>query len=163
MVFHWSLSDSKSSPFSRTLLNILADLSNAAVWMVSTRLLISKSYSPFINPSVSVPRAPITIGITVTFMFLSYPSFCFPFYSGWSAGTSKSTIRQVLFFLFIITRSGRLTEIRGSVFISKSMRSLCVSLSRTDSEFRNYYFFRMVKSKLLEQYPDGSPCPSSRI
>ena len=36
MVFHWSLSDSKSPQFSRTLLSILADLNNAVVWMVST-------------------------------------------------------------------------------------------------------------------------------
>ena len=43
MVFHWSLSDSKSPRDSRTLLSILADLNNAVVWMVSTCPLISKS------------------------------------------------------------------------------------------------------------------------
>ena len=43
MVFHWSLSDSKSPQVSRTLLSILAVLNNAVVWMVSTRPLISKS------------------------------------------------------------------------------------------------------------------------
>ena len=37
MVFHWSLSDSKSPQVSRTLFNILAVLNNAVVWMVSTR------------------------------------------------------------------------------------------------------------------------------
>ena len=37
MVFHWSLSDSKSPQVSRTLLSILAVLNNAVVWMVSTR------------------------------------------------------------------------------------------------------------------------------
>ena len=41
MVFHWSLSDSKSPYVSRTLLSILADLNDAIVWMVSTRPPIS--------------------------------------------------------------------------------------------------------------------------
>ena len=35
MVFHWSLSDSKSPQVFRTLLCILADLNNAVVWPVS--------------------------------------------------------------------------------------------------------------------------------
>ena len=46
MVFLWSLSDSKSPQVSRTLLSILADLNNAVVRMVSTRVFISKSSSP---------------------------------------------------------------------------------------------------------------------
>ena len=89
MVFHWSSSDSKSPQVSRTLLRILADFNNAVVWMVSTFHLISKYPTPFINPSGTVPSTPITIGITVTFMFYSfffpvlwqgpgtYFSFCF--------------------------------------------------------------------------------------
>ena len=72
MVFHWSLSDSKSPQVSKTLLSILVDLNNAVDWMVSIRPLISKSSSPCINSMVSVPRAPITIGITVTFMFHNF-------------------------------------------------------------------------------------------
>ena len=68
MVFHWSLSD-KSGQFFRILLSILADLSNAVIWIVSTSPLISKSFSPFINPSLTVPRAPLTIGIIVTLIF----------------------------------------------------------------------------------------------
>ena len=50
------------------LLRIQADLNNVLVWMVSTRF-ISKSSSPCINPLVNVASAPITIGITVTFLF----------------------------------------------------------------------------------------------
>ena len=69
MVFHWSLSDSKSPQISWNLLRILADLNNEVVWMVSTRPLISKSSGLFINPLVTAPRAPIIIGIDVTFMF----------------------------------------------------------------------------------------------
>ena len=50
-------------------------------------------------------------------------------------GTAKSTIRQVLFFsyffffLLTITRSGCVPEIRWSVCITKSWRTLCVSYS----------------------------------
>ena len=39
------------------------------VWMVSSHPLISKSSSPHTKPLVPLPSAPITIGITVTFMF----------------------------------------------------------------------------------------------
>ena len=109
--FHRSLSDSKSPQVSRTLLSILAVLSNAVVWMVSTRPPTSKSSSPFSNPLVTVPNAPITIGIIVTCMFhsffhslarsryLSFSSHSFSFIL-WSAGTAKSTILQVYFFFF---------------------------------------------------------------
>ena len=72
MVFHWSLSDSKSPQVSRTLLSILAVLNNAVVWVISTRPPTSKSSSPFSNPLVTVPNAPITIGIIVTCMFYSF-------------------------------------------------------------------------------------------
>ena len=75
MVFHWSLSDSKSPHVSRTLLSILAVLNNAVVWMVSTHLPLSNSSSPFNNPLVTVPNAPITIGIIVTFIFHSFFNF----------------------------------------------------------------------------------------
>ena len=111
MVFHWILSDSKSPQVSRTLLSILADLSKVVVWIVSNRPLIYKSSCPFKNPSVIVPRAPITSSIIVTFTFhsffsslarswyLSFFSLSFNF-SLWSAGTEKSTILQILFFFF---------------------------------------------------------------
>ena len=72
MVFRWSLSDSKSPQVSRTLLSILAILNNVAAWMVSTRLRTSKSFSPFNNPLVTVPIAPIITGIIVTFIFHSF-------------------------------------------------------------------------------------------
>ena len=71
MVFHWSLSDCKSTQVSTTLLSILAVLNNV-VWMVSTRPPTSKSSSPFNNLLVTVPKAPITICIIVTFLFHSF-------------------------------------------------------------------------------------------
>ena len=107
MVFHWSLSDSKSPQVSRTRLSILAVLSNAVVWIVSTRPPTSKSSRPFNNPLVIVPNIPITIGTIVTFMFhsffnslarsryLSFFSLSFRFIL-WSAWTAKSIILQIL-------------------------------------------------------------------
>ena len=111
MVFHWSLSDSMSSRVSRTLLSILAVFNNVVVWMVFTRPPTSKSSSPFSNPLVTVPNAPITIGIIVTFMFhsffnsfarskyLSFFSLSFNFIL-WSTGTAKSTILHIMFYYY---------------------------------------------------------------
>ena len=152
MVFLWSLSDSKSPHVSRTRLRILAVLSNAVVCIVSTRPPTSKSSRPFDNPFVIVPNAPITNGIIVTFMFhiffnslarSRYLSFCsLPFrFILWSAGTAKSTILQILFFLLIIMRSGLLAGIRWSVCMQKSHRSLCVSFSRTGAGLCIYHLF----------------------
>ena len=118
MVSHGSLSDSKCPQVSRTLLSILADLCYAVVWMVSTRPLITKSSSPWISPLVS--RAPITIGITVTFMFHSFYNslarsryYFSRFLSILLCGEPKqqSPSFSKFFFLLIITRSGRLAEI----------------------------------------------------
>ena len=107
MASHWSLSDNESPQVSRTLLSILTDLINAVVWMVSTRPVISKSSSPLNNPLVTVPRAPIIIGIIVTFMFYSsfnslarsrylfFFSHSFSF-TLWLARIAKSTIQRVL-------------------------------------------------------------------
>ena len=69
MVFYWSGSNSKFPQVSWTLLSFLVDLSDPVGWMVSTRPLISMSSIPFINPLVTILNAPITNGITVTFMF----------------------------------------------------------------------------------------------
>ena len=123
MVFHWSLSDSKSPQVSRTRLRILAVLSNAVIWLISTLPPTSKSPKPFNNPIVIVPNALITIGTIVTFVFHSFfnslaRSRYLSFFSlssrfiMWSAGTAKSTILQILFLLLIIMRSGLLTGIR---------------------------------------------------
>ena len=151
MVFHWSLSDSKSPQVSRTRLRILVVLSNPVIWIVSTRPPTSKSSRLFNNPLVIVPKAPMTIGTIVTFMFhsffnslarstyLSFFSHSFRFIL-WSAGTAKSTIFQILFFfLLIIIRSRIRSGIRWSVCMLKSHRSLCVSFSRTSAGLCMYH------------------------
>ena len=151
MVFHWGLSDSKSPQVSKTFLSILAVLNSAVVWMVSTRPPTSKSSNSFINPLVTVTKAPITIDTIVTFMFhnffsslarsryLSFISRSFSFIL-WSTGTAKSTILQILSFflslLLVIMRSGLLAEI-----MLKSHRNLCVSFSRTAAGLCVYHLF----------------------
>ena len=143
-VCNWS--HSNSLQISRTLLSILADL-NIHSLDGYTHPLIFNSSCPCTNPLVTVSRAPITICITFTFMFHSFFSrylylFFLSFsFTVWSAGTSKSTIRQFLFVLLTITRSGRLAEIRWSVCISKSQGILWVSFSKTDSGLCIYHLF----------------------
>ena len=57
---------------SRNLLSILADLNHDVQWVVSAHPFITKSFSRNTNPSITVPRATITIDINVTFMFHSF-------------------------------------------------------------------------------------------
>ena len=154
MVFHWIFSDSKTPQVSRTLLSILAYLNNVAVWMVSTRPLFSKPPSPFINPLVTVPRAPIIIGKNVTLhvlQFFQFPSKVkvfillfsfFQFFLLRSARIKKIHNSANSLFLLIITRPGRLAEIRWSACISEFQRILCVSFSWTNSSLciKKIYF-----------------------
>ena len=74
MVFHRSLSDSKSPQVSRTRLRILANLSNDVVWMAFTRPLISKSSSLRTNHLVTVQSAPIIILLLDNFTYCSLDS-----------------------------------------------------------------------------------------
>ena len=152
MVFQWSLSDSKSPQVSRTRLRILAVLSNAVVWIVSTCPLTSKSFRPFNNPLVTVPNAPITIGTIVTFMFQSFFQFSskvevlillFTFLQIYSVVRRDSKVNNFVDSLpfLIIMRSDLLAGIRGSVCMLKSHRSLCESLSRIGAGFCIYHLF----------------------
>ena len=99
---------------SRTLLSILAIFNNADVWMVSTRPPTSKSSRPFNNPLVTVQKAPITIGIIVTFMFHSFFQFSsevkvlislftfFQFYSVVSRDSKVDNFADFLFFCWLL-------------------------------------------------------------
>ena len=153
MVFHWRLSDSKSPQVSTILLSILSVFNNAVVSMVSTRPPTSKSSRAFNNPLVTVSKAPITIGIIVTFMFHSIFQFSskvevlislFTFFQFYSVVCRDSKVDNftdflLFFLLLIIIRSGLLAEIRWSVCISKSHMSLCVSFSRTGAGLCLYH------------------------
>ena len=121
MIYHWSLSDSKSPQVSRTLLSILVDVIDTLVWMVSAHSLISKSSTPRTNLSVTVSRAPVTICIIVTFKFhvflfffqfpckvqvLIYLFACFKFYFAVGRGSkvynSACSLSYFFFFLLLI-------------------------------------------------------------
>ena len=92
----------------RTLLGILAVPNNVVLWMVSTRPPTSKSSNPFCNPLVTVPTAPITIGIIVTSMFHSF--FQFP---------SKFEVLVLLFTFFqfysVINRDSKVDNFASSI------------------------------------------------
>ena len=112
MVFH--LSASKSPQVSRTLLSIQAVLNNSVVRMVSTRPPTSKSSSLFNNPLVTIPKAPITIGIIVTFMFHSFFQFSskvevlillFTFFQFYSVVSRDSKIDNFVNFFFFFVNS----------------------------------------------------------
>ena len=112
----------------------------------------SMFFNPYNDPLVTLPSAPIKIGITVTLRFNSfYSSLARSRYSSFfllsfsltlcSSRTAKYTIRLVVyrlsltgmvnplfsrfFFFLIITWSGRLADIRWSVCISES-QIICV-------------------------------------
>ena len=136
---HWNLIDSKSYLVNRTLLSILADLNKAVVGMVSARSPISYSSISLTKLLEIVPSAPITIGITVTFMFNSFfrslarskYSFLFSFsliFILLSAGTPKSIIRQAFIFYFFLIFS----------FIFGCLQFFIGYLPKTSSEGRQW-------------------------
>ena len=109
MVFQWNLRDRKSPQVPRILLSILVVLNYVVVWMISILPPTSKSSSPFNNPLVTVPKAPITIGIIVTFMFHSF--FQFP---------SKFEVLILLFIFFqiysVVSRDRKFNNFAISLF-----------------------------------------------
>ena len=107
---------------------------------------LSTSSSSFNNTLRIVPSALVTIGITIVFLFYSlfisrtrsrYSSL-FSVSFNYTVGMVNFTLRHVLIYLLNITRSSRLAEIRWSVYISKSQRSLSVSFSRNV-----YYYYSL--------------------
>ena len=121
------------------------------VYIISTPSLISIFSSLFSKPLETVPSAPTTIGITVTFINQSFftslarsKDLSFHFHS-FSLGARLEQISpqdgNLSTFLSIYTRSGSLSEIGWFVCISKSERILWVSFRSTDSSFAIYYLF----------------------
>ena len=130
--------------------------------MVSTCPPTSKSSSPFSNTLVTIPNAPITIGIILKHTFnsslnslsisryLSFFSYFFQFYSVVSRDSKDGNFASSLYFLLTNISSGHLVEIRWSVCMSKSDRSLCDILQDL-CWVVHIPFVRMVKFKFLTQ------------
>ena len=159
MIFHWSLSDSNSPQVSRTLLNILADINNAVLdglHLFYYFWVFQSLYKSFGDCTKSTDynykrhfHVPVFFVSQARSKYVSFFSLSFSF-ALWSAETAKSTTLHahcffVLFcfvlFLLIITRSARLTEIKWSVWMSKSQWSLRVSCSRGDVGLCIYHLF----------------------
>ena len=187
MVFHRSLSDSKSPQVSRTRLRILAVLSNADIWIFSAHPPTSKFSRTFNNPLIIVPKAPITIGTMVTFMFHSKVEvliLLFTFLQIYSVVRRDSKVNNFASSLFSlnIIRSSLLAGIRWSVCMLKSQRSLCVSFSRTgaglcrytpspvvylrsitdtvDAPIRTLFWLTGVQTSLVFSYSAAQSCPT---
>ena len=138
MGFHWCSNDCKSPQVPGTLFSIPTKLSNAVVWMVSICPLISKSFSPCTNPLVTVRIVPITIGVSVTFMFHCFFHFTckvkaliflfvfFQFYSVvhrdnkvYNSANYHFTLLRV-FFLYTSVSWGSFTGVWGAASLLKS-------------------------------------------
>ena len=128
--------------------------------MVSTRPFISKSSSPRSNVLVTVTRAPITIGITVTFTFYSffsifsvglgmYPSF--RFLSILLCGQLGQQCPQIVIFLFcwLLYDLVPWPRLSDPFLFSKYKNSLCVTFPRTDSELSIYDLFAWSNSQWI--------------
>ena len=142
VVFHCSLSDTKSPQVSRTLLSIQANRNNAVVWMISILPLTSDSSSSLSAFSWTVPSAPTIIGNTVKLSFFS----CLASFKYLSLFLVLSFLLNgplelqnplngefsFLFFSFLLitTCSGLLGWSRWFVV---SQKSLCVTFFRMDS------------------------------
>ena len=99
--------------------------------MVFTHPVISKSSSPFNSHSVTVTRADQPRQQSPHFCKFSLFYFFFLFFF----------LLLLLLLLLIIIRSGRLDEIKWSVWMAKSQRSFCVSYSRTEAGLCIYHLF----------------------
>ena len=163
MVFHWSLSDSKSPQVFRTLLSIMADLHNAVVWKSSIHPLMSKSSNPCTSPLVTVSSAPITTGITVTFMFHSFSiSLARSKYLSVFSLSFSFTKRKCpqfgcfSFFVDYLVVWPRLVD----PFVSQKPKEIFVSHFLGGIWIVHITFVRMVKFKLFAQLPiDYLPYP----
>ena len=152
MIFHWSLSDSKSPQVPRILLSILAVLNNVVVWMLSTRPLISTSSSPFYCLLLNVPKAPITIGVIVTYMFDSKVELfvlLFVFFHFYSVVSRYSEAHNFGDYKNAWS-SGRDLVIRLYVKIQWGFKCLIL---RYRCSVQNIPFVRIVRFEFLAKFP----------
>ena len=132
--------------------------------MVSACPPISNFSSPLSEPLGTVLSVPITVDITVTFLFHSFLSFLARskylslfslswIFTLWSTGTTKSTIQRVLFFLLIITISGLLAEIRWECLYFKIPGNFMRFILQNGFWFVRVPFGSMVRFQFLAQFP----------
>ena len=95
--------ESKTPQVSRALLRILT---NDVVCLVSISPPISNSSNPFTNDLGNVPSVPITVGITVTFMFHNFFS---------SLARSKYLSLFSFSLIFVVCRNGKVHSSVGSI------------------------------------------------
>ena len=163
------MNDCTSPQVSRTFLSILADLKNTVICMVTTCPLMSKSSSHGINPLVTVPSAPITIVIALTFIFHSFfRSLARSVYLSFrllpvlSCDQPKQKIPQFGRFSFFGWLSlGLVVWPRLSdLFVSLIPEEVCVTRSSRRIPVCGYTFVRLVKFQFLAQFPvDYLPHP----
>ena len=134
---------------------------------------LSKFLSPFINPLLTIQRAPILIVITVIFKFLSffdsqarsmYLSFFIFFLKLYSvlSRTADSTILQLLLLFLIITSSGFLVGIMWW-FLCQNPRGVCACHSPGMILGCKYTIYSYVQILVSCKIPRGSPCSPSRV
>ena len=130
------------SEVSETLLRMKAVPSNAAFCMQRITMGIPMVFRWFSSSSLTVPKAPNTIGITVALTFHNFctcnlKSWYFVIFSSsftlmfWSPGTAISMILHSISSLSMNTISGLRCSIYLSVCIGKSQSNLHLSFSST--------------------------------
>ena len=120
IVFHWNLSDCKSSLASRAHLGILADLNNAVVWMVSARPPVFISSRPFYKSLGTISSVPTIIVITTTLRFFSFLS---------SLARSKYlcciTVIQLYVYIYIRKQYDERIHLFRKIYLSHFIRKGC--------------------------------------
>ena len=129
---------------SMTLVRMKVVPNNAAFCKQLVTMSLSNFFRWFSSSSLTIPKAPTTIGITIAltshnscncnlkswYLVIISSSFTLMF---WSPGTAMSMILHFLFFLSMTTRSGLLSSISVSVWIAKSQSILHLPFSSTRS------------------------------
>ena len=120
----------------------------------------STNYSSY-NPHIHVLQF-FQFPSKVLVLILLFPFF--QFNSGVSRDSKVYDSASFLFFLLllIITKSGLLAEIRWSVWISISKRSLWVSFFRTDAGLCKYHLLEWSNFS-FSTIPNGPFCPTSCV
>ena len=182
MGFHWSLSDSKASQVSRTLLSILAVLNNEVVWMVSNHPHISKSSS--LSTILIFPNRPVPLPVLWWLYWArrlqlvspsplcsivssapkqgpgTYLSLLSLSFTLWSAETARPIIRLVLFCCCWESLGQVVWPRLGVPFVSQNPREFCAFHYPGRIPIFHLPFVRMVKFQFLVQFPvDYLPHP----